>query len=463
LSDADYRGKVEKAVATEQGALKERDIRTDFHIFFSFDLVNSTQYKTLSRKRWPIVISRFYELVADGLDKRLTNLHLWKYVGDELLFYKRINAIDEIFHCLPTAYSVLQDAIRRLHVEFSDTYTILSIKATVWCARTCEVAPQDIEEIKKGAFKLEQRNIVVFQGSGERRTQIDFLGPDIDLGFRIAKHAMRGRLVVSADLAYLLHKEVARDPEKTEDKLRIVSYEQLRGIWDNRRYPIIWYEEDWSKVSQSFLYDEHFESSVIESIKAEKVDEVVVLEKVYEDLDQKREIENTWISLRGVKPKEEEERSFPGIVPSTLVQIHCVAICFRENGRILIAKRPADKRRFPNKWEFGCGQLRVSETFEECLARSYEDDFKATLSFGDRLQPITTYFIDDHDEKRKIPGAIFLAHVDNPDDVTAVRHAELQWLDPNIVDSFLPEDAVPAFKDTVKRAVKIKKASESKE
>jgi ADP-ribose pyrophosphatase YjhB (NUDIX family) len=456
MSSEDYRGKIEEAIAPQKEALKDQDVQAAFYIFFSFDLVNSTKYKTYSRELWPIVISRFYELIADGLSKRVTNLQLWKYVGDELLLYKKLNSIQDIHDCLPKAHHVLKDAINRLHQEFPDTRTILSIKGTVWCARASEVAPQDIEEIKKGEFKLDQKNIVVLQGGSGSQTQIDFLGPDIDLGFRIAKHALRRRLVVSADLAYLLYKE--RNVINIEDKLKILSYEVLKGIWGERRYPIIWYEDDWDKVSQSILYDERFESPLIEKVLDKKFSAVKGLEKVFDDLDQKKEIEEVWQFLKELSPQK-DDKAFAGILPATLVELHCVAVCFDKEDKILIARRLPDKRRFPSKWEFGCGQLRVSETFQECLQRSYKEDFGAELSFGNRLQPITTYFIDEQDERRKIPGAIFLAFVNNPEQVKALRHSEIDWLNLNSIDSLSDDDCVPDLKDTIHRAIKVKQLS----
>lgn len=460
MVDDHYRDRVEEAIAPQKEALKERDIQTAFYVFFSFDLVNSTKYKSISRESWPIVISRFYELIADGLNKRVKNLQLWRYVGDELLLYKRLDSIQDIYDCLPKAHYVLIDSINRLHSEFPDTRTILSIKGTVWSARASEVIPQDIEKIKKKEFKLEEKNIVVFQGVSASQSQSDFLGPDIDLGFRIAKHALRRRLVVSADLSYLLYKEARNITDKIEDKLRIVSYESLKGIWGDRRYPIIWYEEDWSKVAESFFYDESFDSTLIQRIieKKGQMQEVKELERIYENLDQKRYIEDVWQSLKELGPQK-EEKAFASIIPSTLVELHCVAICFRDDGKILIARRLDNKRRFPGKWEFGCGQLRVSETFEESLARSYKEDFAAELSFGTRLQPVTTYFIDEQDEQRKIPGAIFLARVNNPDHVKALRHSAIEWVDPATVDSLSDDDCVPNFKDTVHRAIKIKNVS----
>jgi len=43
----------------------------------------------------------------------------------------------------------------------------------------------------------------------------------------------------------------------------------LKGVWNDRRYPIIWYEKDWDKVKDTFLYDERFENSIVERVQRE--------------------------------------------------------------------------------------------------------------------------------------------------------------------------------------------------
>lgn len=420
------------------------------YIFFSYDLMNSTKYKTVNKTQWPLVIRRFYELIEDGVKKWLTNVHLWKYVGDELLLYKKLRSIVDIHDCIPKAYRVLHDSIDRLHSEFSDTKTILSVKAAVWCARVYYIAPQNIQGINEQYPGQVHRNIVAVHLGGSNREGLDFLGPDIDVGFRIAKFAIRKRLVVGADLAYLLYKERS-SIDKIDKKLRIVSYEPLKGIWEERRYPIIWYEENWEKISESFLYDERYESEIINRIinKSSEIEEIENLEKVYEDLNQKGEIQELWNYLKAEGTEANEEPASSEMLPGNLAEIHCVAICFRDDGRILIAKRPDQKRRFPNLWEFGCGQLRMFETFEACLRRSYKEDFAVELEFGTRLQPIRTYLIDDEDENRKIPGIVFIADVTNPDDVRALRHAKIDWFDPARMDHLSDSECVPEFKETI--------------
>jgi hypothetical protein len=80
----------------------------------------------------------------------------------------------------------------------------------------------------------------------------DFLGPEIDAGFRISKFALRRRLVVSAELSCLLFRERAAYTG-IEKQLKIVSFQILKGVWTGRHYPIVWYERDWPNIAKTFF------------------------------------------------------------------------------------------------------------------------------------------------------------------------------------------------------------------
>jgi hypothetical protein len=161
-----------------------------------------------------------------------------------------------------------------------------------------------------------------------------------------------------------------------------------------------------------------------------------------------------------MKEQPSDESLASEIPPDRLSEVHCVAVCFRQDGHILIAKRPSSKRRFPDRFEFGCGQLKVRETFQECLLRSYKESFDAILDFGQELVPIRTYIIEDDEENRKIPGIIFVARITNQDTVKEKKHTEIKWIAPNEVDSFSSDQLVPDFKKTAKQAIDVWNASE---
>ncbi len=106
-------------------------------------------------------------------------------------------------------------------------------------------------------------------------------------------------------------------------------------------------------------------------------------------------------------------------------------------------------------WEFGCGQLAAFETFEECLQRTYKEDFNADLKFNNPIVTITTYTLGGDGEKRAVSGIIFLANINSPDQVVALRHAKIEWIDPLNPGDLASGNCAPDFTATMQKARKI--------
>ena len=225
-----------------QNAIKDK-----VYLFISFDLVNSTLFKSEFTNRWASIFENvFYSTLLNILNKD-NKLKIWKYIGDEVLFYKEINnfkelnILSEIEKTIQMTEENLVLALNKLTKECQkDNEIPLYIKATTWIA--------NIGNSKNPKY----RNIAI-----ETPLGIDFLGSDIDLGFRIAKFSFKSKIVVGAKLAYLLYKYCR------QDNIGIVSYEVLKGIWGGRKYPIIWYNPD-----SKYLYDDKYSSPIVKNIQS---------------------------------------------------------------------------------------------------------------------------------------------------------------------------------------------------
>lgn len=435
----------------EQGAPSKGGLM----VFFSFDLVNSTRYKSINTAGWPFVARHFYETVIDAMRKWLDGGRVWKYVGDEVLMFKQVTRPDQLRHCLEAAHQVIANSTNAIHQQFPDTKKLLAVKGTTWCARVDRFHAHDAPD----SMALPRtRNINLIFRSGEPdEGQIDFLGPEIDTGFRIAKHTMRRRLVVGAELAYLLYLSRV-SYSAIEDQLKIVSYEVLKGVWDDRRYPILWYEHDWSKVGSSFLYDEHFDSEIVRKIRNDhqSLGALRELTKILQDHDRLSAAEELWNDLTSSQLSDEASILGHTDYLASKIEVHCVAVCFREDGRVLVAKRPKDKRRYPDIWEFGCGQLAEGETFEESLRRNYKADFGVDLDFKGQPRPIQSYAIPD--KVGHIPGVVFVAFVRNAEDVTPTKHTAIDWIDPGHFPEGADNQYVPATRERLRLAVSARDA-----
>lgn len=476
--EGDHVARLEAALQGKKDQFKPAPRASELYVFFSFDLVNSTRYKQVNRDGWPRVTRWFYELIESGIRKGSagTGVRLWKYVGDEVLLYKRIDSPAALFECVPAAYEAMERAVLAIHSEFPDTKTVLSIKCVVWCAQVHHLRAEDFagspaREIGPYRNIVLPRTVPVGEEEPEAldTDNLDFLGPDIDVGFRISRYARRLRLVVSAELAYLLFRDRTnvRDHSRewVEDRLRIVGYEMLKGIWGERQYPIIWYEKDWSQFESSFWYDERFDSELTHPVATPPSSEhaqIRNVERVFRDLDRLGEVEALHLFLQSTPthlrepPSDGQVQGPPALAKAagSTAEVHCVAVCVRPaDGYILVAQRPSTKRLLKEYWEFGCGQLRYGETWAECLRRNYKEDFGADLEFGREPQPLRPFIVQDDEGGRRIPGMIFYAEVMNPGDVRAPKHQAYEWINPADPGSWKAlEKRVPDLEDSISAA-----------
>ncbi|MCL2193087.1 MAG: hypothetical protein FWB78_06805 [Treponema sp.] len=184
-------------------------------------------------------------------------VHFWKYIGDEVvltadLFCKKHHAS---MHVLALAETVKEfNRKDRMGCDVSTQEALakfgnkLRVKAFAWV----------------GGFPV--RNIELRLRGQKSQYVKDFLGPSIDLGFRLAKFASEDKLVISPSLAYLIASEPGDD--KSHVPLCFGGMVELKGIKDQQ--PLIWYpvnktkENDLCGVQHVALLDllkEHLKQS----------------------------------------------------------------------------------------------------------------------------------------------------------------------------------------------------------
>jgi hypothetical protein len=219
-------------------------------LFISVDIINSTSYKHSYLKenylssKWVDNFKEFYEDFPISLQKQYKSLdkkkllkdkkfkypYIWKYLGDEIVFVVEIKR----FKYLSLHIEALKKAISQRNIK--DT-KVLKIKATAWLAGF-PVVNQIL-----GNYKVNKKDEVV------KKTNFDFIGPSIDLGFRISKYSSERKLVISLDLAYLLAKLTLKEKSY---HFYFDKHKETKGIHDGK-YPIIWID---NKNAQVPLEDE---------------------------------------------------------------------------------------------------------------------------------------------------------------------------------------------------------------
>lgn len=224
-------------------------------LFLSVDLVGSTMFKAGrggegTSDTYPIWVNetrKFYREFPDILASTFRSIvdpriakdqlkfapRLWKTVGDEIIFCCKLTDVGHLAQCVNAFLKSLDTYGRIL-----EPIRALDVKGTGWVAAfpspniTVEVAGRT-----RGAASLDYIDEKFENQADTSPGDFDFLGKDIDSGFRVAQYAAADRFAVSAELALLLCETT---------KLRVFQHqlvfhgqEPLKGVVSSRPYPII--------------------------------------------------------------------------------------------------------------------------------------------------------------------------------------------------------------------------------
>jgi len=282
---------LEKLVGSDRDLSEPEERGPRLYVFVSFDLVDSTAYKNKEKEVWPFVFTQFYEVIKAEMKKKFPGIKVWKYIGDEILFFMLVEAAEYLVEIIPQTFRVIKSAREHLRSSFPKVPDLPYLKGALWCAPVMTVEGEELRDLNLGA----ERNIafdVVYENQASLK---DFIGPDIDIGFRMSKYVTKEKLVVSAEIAYLLLK--SGEASEIMDKLNIVSYENMKGIWDGRYYPIIWYFDDWARIKESFEYDDRFKSKLIDQVYLNQSGAIKdELPKAFEQLKKTGELDK-WLGI----------------------------------------------------------------------------------------------------------------------------------------------------------------------
>jgi len=230
-----------------------RSARFDVYLFWSFDLVGSTALKAKSFEtfHWVDVIRDFYHQ-CEALLQRLgvEDARVWKYIGDEVLFYRRIVQPAQIEDTVRAIFRGLDGYTTELatSTKYAEVVPYVSIKAFAWLVPVMSYvhAAGANDEFADVAGSIRGDDQII-----EENGRIDFLGPNIDAGFRLAQFARKKQLVLSGALAAYLVESRA-----SENNLRIADFAALKGVAGGALYPGIWYRENWGTIARDFTYEE---------------------------------------------------------------------------------------------------------------------------------------------------------------------------------------------------------------
>jgi hypothetical protein len=234
-------------------------------IFLSIDAINSTELKSSlaepgsSLGIWAKYFANFLSEVAvvyreiffAAIEKHCPNdcpyktihrtqkksphkVNVWKYIGDEVILTAVLTCPKHhaSLHVLALAETI-KYFNKYFEEQFKDNPKKMRFKGTAWVA----------------GFPVKNIELDLLVSANDKDNTIkDFLGPSMDLGFRLSKFASDDRLIVSASLAYFIANEPpTKKPFKLWGKedyfhlpLCFGGLAELKGIKGNK-HPLIWY------------------------------------------------------------------------------------------------------------------------------------------------------------------------------------------------------------------------------
>jgi hypothetical protein len=263
-------------------------------VFLSADIIGSTAYKQpldilrddpRTHGQWFGIIQGFYKTIQDDFEEhwqqasnrlllkcRDTGLSIllgppprfWKTIGDEVVFWKEITSSVQIWLTLACWMKTVA-SIRTYFEKVGDQPgTQLDVKSAAWMAGF-PIRNKAIVDVSSSRAPIRMiSSALTAYYEGDDRVDVDFIGPGIDVGFRITSHASARKLAISLDVAYALAMtqteitKLAADydlltgdffPDSTGstsphfyDRLRVhySGSEPLKGVLGGIRYPKFW-------------------------------------------------------------------------------------------------------------------------------------------------------------------------------------------------------------------------------
>lgn len=425
-------------------------------MLFSFDLVNSTAFKT-RHSEWPDVTENFYSTVVQSMDEQAKNEDLrhsprvWKFVGDEVLFHLQVDDIDQVVSAIKCAEATQVAATDCLKHE-KNASSLLAVKSTVWIAMAGKRSSNAQEQLGQNAstpvnvfFESEVR--------GKARA-IDFLGPEIDAGFRISRFANSGAITLSADLAYVL-----REFASSEfcEQIKIVSLQSLKGVWHERYYPVIWYCTHWDRFlkGEGISYDAHLDNDVLRGALTGKTnlrDQAVASIGLLSDVFKNRCDEGSHVHQLLKWFRDRNQKSEPIIqAADPELEVHVVAACIDDRGKILVARRNPSKSVLPGRWDLGCARLEMGQTLEQATVARYRRDFGIEITV--HPDPIGTYVVEK--TYGSVNGIVFQADLEGVPTIlndAEGRYTNVQLMTVEDVLALQEHECVETLKRDVTRA-----------
>lgn len=202
-------------------------------MFMSVDIAEATRFKESVQNsdetpHWLEAFETFFKelpLVLMGqiattfaANAELPEVNVWKAIGDELVFRAQPRSAQDALLITEAFYRT----VVTYNVRFFERWP-LRLRGCCWAAR---FPGRNIE------FQIRE---MAGTADADDDNYVDFLGPDVDLGFRLIPHAHSGQVILSLNLA----EAIARLSDQHDFRFHYIGRDILKGVFMGRPYPLI--------------------------------------------------------------------------------------------------------------------------------------------------------------------------------------------------------------------------------
>ena len=212
-------------------------------LFLSVDIAGSTAYKHGQKiSQWKNAFSDFYEHFPLAFENSWQESQRdfpilkdkytpspWKSIGDELVFCSYPQSSFEVVEQVRSFIRTINAYGKTKLVTINSSHK-LGLKATAWLA---EIPTVNLKILKPPRTEHQDNAYENHSAQSESFADVDFIGPSIDAGFRLAKFATTEKCIVSVELAAIL-------AAKLNEKIYFDGLQPMKGVLDETPYPIIW-------------------------------------------------------------------------------------------------------------------------------------------------------------------------------------------------------------------------------
>lgn len=268
----------------DRDATREEWPRVVTRLFLSADISGSTAYKQQRTANaplaWPTPFIEFYRQYPGTFFGHWENGHaahgnphpaacglpqIWKAIGDELVMHQEVSS-ESAVACSVDAWinAIREFRERRIFKEHN-----LGLKGAAWLATFPDpnfevMIPRDQQDAEgyDSAYPLASNRDAVQTQTGT----LDFLGPSIDIGFRLASKATTRRFPVSFELA-----DVLAHITDANDKAIHLRHDRdmyLKGVHHDAEYPFFWIDIGDSELDKAIDTLHHLPPYEKEHVKA---------------------------------------------------------------------------------------------------------------------------------------------------------------------------------------------------